>query len=217
MRMVGARVDLELGELLATEAVARQHALDRETDDLLRPALEHVVQGAGLQAARIARVAVVHLVGPLGARDRDLLRVDHDDEVARVDVRGVRRLALTAQRVGDLGGEAAEGLALRVDDEPVALAVGRFGDVSLHLEGVVQPRGSRAAALDDSEDARAQNSSAPWGRETPGNSGAWLVSWLFAPSTTPAPTTARPSIWQWSPMRALAATTQLRSVQFSPT
>jgi hypothetical protein len=67
-------------------------------------------------------VAVVALLGALGARDGDLLRVDHDDEVARVDVRGVGRLALAAQRVGDLGRQAPEGLALGVDDEPVALA-----------------------------------------------------------------------------------------------
>jgi hypothetical protein len=67
-------------------------------------------------------VAVVALLGALGARDGDLLRVDHDDEVARVHVRGVLRLALAAQGVGDLGRQAAEGLALGVDDEPGALA-----------------------------------------------------------------------------------------------
>ena len=41
VRMVRAGVDLELGELLAGEAVAGQHPLDREADDLLGPALEH--------------------------------------------------------------------------------------------------------------------------------------------------------------------------------
>ena len=132
VRMLGAGVDLELGELLAGEAVAGQHALDGEADDLLGAALEHLVERARLEAARVARVAVVALLGALVARDRDLLGVDDDDEVARVEVRRVGRLALAAQRVGDLGGEPAEGLALGVDEQPVALAVGRCGDVGLH-------------------------------------------------------------------------------------
>jgi hypothetical protein len=57
-------------------------------------------------------VAVVHLLLALLPGHRDLLGVDDDDEVARVDVRRVRRLALAAQGVGDLGREAPEGLAL---------------------------------------------------------------------------------------------------------
>ena len=98
-----------------------------------------------LQAARIAGVAVVQLLRALVARDRDLLGVDDDDEVAGVDVRRVGRLALAAQRVGDLGRQAAEGLALGVDEQPVALAVGRGGDVGLH-RGRGHERSPRPAA-----------------------------------------------------------------------
>ena len=68
-------------------------------------------------------MAVVELLVALVARHRDLLGVDDDDEVAGVHVRRVGRLALAAQRVGDLGGEAPEGLALGVDEQPVALAI----------------------------------------------------------------------------------------------
>src|SRR3954468_6166318 len=134
VRMLGARVPLQLRELLTAEAVAGHHSLDREADDLLRPALEHVVERAGLQAARVARMAVVHLVRALTPGDRDLLRVDDHHEVPGVDVRGVRGLALAAQGVGDLGRQTAEGLPLGVDDEPVALAVRGFGDVGLHSQ-----------------------------------------------------------------------------------
>src|SRR3954466_13470790 len=147
--MLGARIDLELGQLLTAEAVAGKHPLDREADDLFRPALEHIVERAGLQTARITRVAVVHLLGALLSRDRDLLRVVDDHEVTGVDVRGVSRLALAAQRVSDLGRETAEGLALSVNDEPVALAIRGFGDVSLHFHrgrgrATRPPRGDRA-------------------------------------------------------------------------
>ena len=86
-------------------------------------------------------------------------------------MRGVGRLALAAQGVGDLGRETAEGLALGVDDEPVALAVRGFGDVGLHsslAEGVETPREGRAATEHDSERrAQATSSSvavAPSGR-----------------------------------------------------
>src|SRR3954452_23917711 len=106
--MVRGGINLELGELLTAEAIAGHHPLDREADDLFRPALEHVVERAGLQTTRIARMAVVHLARALVPGDRDLLRIDDDDEVARVDVRGIGRLALAAERVRDLRGEAAE-------------------------------------------------------------------------------------------------------------
>ena len=71
------------------------------------------------QAARVARVPVVHLVVELLAGDRDLLGVDDDDEVAGVDVRRVLRLVLAAQRVGDARRETPEGLALGVDEVPL--------------------------------------------------------------------------------------------------
>ena len=59
--------------------------------------VELLAQRALLEAAGIAGVPVVHLVVELVARDRDLLGVDDDDEVAGVDVRRVLRLALAAQ------------------------------------------------------------------------------------------------------------------------
>ena len=51
-------------------------------------AVELLLQRALAQAAGIAGMLVVHLLLELLAGDGDLLRVDHDDEVARVDVRG---------------------------------------------------------------------------------------------------------------------------------
>ena len=96
--------------------------------------LELVAQRALAQTPRIAGMPVVHLLVELLPRDRDLLGVDDDDEVAGVDVRRERRLALAAQAVGDHGRETAQGLPLGVDDEPVALNLARFGAVGLHTE-----------------------------------------------------------------------------------
>src|SRR5204863_6783135 len=73
VRVVGPGVDLELAELSPPEPCARQHALHRGADDLLRAPLEHVVQRARSEAAGVARVAVVALLLALVARHRDLL------------------------------------------------------------------------------------------------------------------------------------------------
>ena len=76
---------------------------------------------------------VVELVVELLARDRHLLGVDDDDEVAGVDVRRVLRLVLAAQRVGDARRETPEGLALGVHELPLALDLAGFRVPGLHV------------------------------------------------------------------------------------
>src|SRR3954469_3302289 len=145
MRMVRPRVDLQLSELLATEPVARQHPLDRQPQHFLRAARDHLLERPRAQSARVAAVAVVALLLALVAGHRDLLGVDHDHEVADVAVRRVLRLALPAEHVGNLRREAAERLARRVDDEPIALAGCWSGYEGLH--GRVAARTRLAGAL----------------------------------------------------------------------
>src|SRR4029079_17465986 len=87
---------------------------------------DHLLERAALEPAGIAGVAVVALLAALVARHLDLLRADHHDEVAGGAVRRVLRLALAAEGIGDLRGEAAERLAAGIDEQPVALG-GRGG------------------------------------------------------------------------------------------
>src|SRR5262249_5303805 len=104
LRLVGmlrTRVDLQLRDLRTREPVPGEHALDRLTEHLGRPALELLTQRARPEAAGIAGMAVIELLVELVSRHVDLLRVHDDDEVPGVDVRGVLRLVLAAQRVGD--------------------------------------------------------------------------------------------------------------------
>ena len=61
-------------------------------------------------------MAVIELVLALVAGHRDLLGVDDDDEVAGVDVGRVLRLALAAERIGDLGRQPAERLPGSIDE-----------------------------------------------------------------------------------------------------
>jgi hypothetical protein len=91
-------------------------------------------------------VAVVPLLVELVAGDLDLLGVDDDDEVAGVDVRCVLGLALAAERVGDLGRQAAERLALGVDEIPLARDLSRLGAVGLHELCFFKERGGQVPA-----------------------------------------------------------------------
>ena len=80
----------------------------------------------------------------------------------------------------------------------------------VHLPGRVD-RGNRVAIR---EAIRTCN--APSGSVTPGKIRAPLETTLSAPSTTPSPITLIPSITQWSPIVAPAATMHPRSVQCAP-
>src|SRR5919206_566243 len=62
---------------------------------------------------------LLHLGSQVGV-EGDLGGVDHHDEIARVDMRGVDRLVLAPQDAGDLTGQAAQDDALGVDEMPGA-------------------------------------------------------------------------------------------------
>ena len=143
----GAGVDLELEQLLAGQLVAGEHPLDGAADHVLGLAVEHLLEGPRADPAGVAAVPVVALALQLVAGDGDLLGVDDDDEVADVAVRRVLGLALAAQSIGDLGREPAQGLALGVDDVPVARGGSRvlLRRSSCAKQPRSDPDGSRAA------------------------------------------------------------------------
>src|SRR5687767_5353543 len=101
VRVFGARVDLQLAELLHAQSVARQHALDGAANDLFRSPREQVGEGLLAVAARIARVARVRLLLALLAPNVDLRGIEHDDVVAGIDVRGVSGLVLALEHEGN--------------------------------------------------------------------------------------------------------------------
>ena len=75
---------------------------------------------------------VVALLVELVAGDLNLLGVHDDDEVARVDMRRVGSLALAPEHVRDARSQPPEGLALGIDDVPLAGDLARFCAVGLH-------------------------------------------------------------------------------------
>ena len=97
-------------------------------------------EGLRLQTAGVTAVAVVGLRRRLRARHADLVRVDDDHEIARVHVRRVLRLVLALEDLRGLGGNAAEHLVRRVDQDPLALNFEGFRVIRLHcLPPYVRP------------------------------------------------------------------------------
>src|SRR5690606_41991408 len=84
MRMLGPGVDLQLLDHLAAETVLREHAAHGALDDRLGATPAETLEGLGLDAAGEAGMAVVDLGAALVGGHRDLLGVDHDDEIAGV-------------------------------------------------------------------------------------------------------------------------------------
>src|SRR5436190_8519704 len=120
VRVLGARVDLELLVDLAAERPLGKHAPDGALHEVLGVALDQLRRGLRAQAAREQRVVAVELDRPLLAGEAHLVRVHDHDEIARVDVAGEGRAVLAAQDVRDLGRGAAQRLGLDVGDEPRA-------------------------------------------------------------------------------------------------
>jgi hypothetical protein len=127
-----ALVDLQFLEDRAAELVVRDHPPDGPLDDLFRLLGQHFLHGPFPQPAGIEGVVVVHLLFELVPGDPDLLGVDHDDKIPRIDVGREAGLVLSAKQDGDLGGHAAEHLAVGVDQPPLALDLFFFRIIRLH-------------------------------------------------------------------------------------
>src|SRR5512140_1890893 len=121
MRMLRSGVDLELGELLRSKPVVRQHALHGPADDLFGPSLEQMAERLALEAVRVAAVADVELRFLLVRRDGDLAGVHDDDMVAGIQRRAERWLVLPFEHASDARRQTAERLVRRVHDVPASL------------------------------------------------------------------------------------------------
>src|SRR5580765_8577569 len=127
MRMIRPGVDLELRGELPSEAVLRQHADDRFAHEARRALREHLFRARAPDAARVARVADVLLLRELLPREPDFRRVDHDDEIARVEMGREARVFLAAEHAGDARREPAEHLAVGIGDVPAPRGTCRLG------------------------------------------------------------------------------------------
>ena len=144
-----AAIDAQLGVDATAEAVVRDHAADGEEDDLFRAASAEGTRGVDVVTADVAGEAVVDLVDFLFAGEDDLVRIDDDDVVAVIDVRGVGDFIFAAEDIGGFDGDVAEDAIFGIDEIPFALNFLSFcGDgfhLSLKINGVQKlPGGGEA-------------------------------------------------------------------------
>ena len=116
MWVIGAAVDLQLSELLATQAVLGKHPSYGPADGILGPFSQEGPVGPGPETTRVARVVVDVLVCGLGASQHDLVGVNDHHVVTGIDVGGKGRLVLTTQEGSDLRRHTSEDETLGVDN-----------------------------------------------------------------------------------------------------
>jgi hypothetical protein len=125
--MVGAGVDVELAQHRPPQCVLREHAADGTPDHFVGRPLEQLGVAGGAQAARVATVAVGHLLGGLARREDHLVGIDHDHVIAGVDMGGEIGAVLSAQDAGHLGSQATQDETIGVDHIPGPLDLVYFG------------------------------------------------------------------------------------------
>src|SRR4030095_14133848 len=121
--MLGAAVYLELGDDPTTEAIVRNHALHRLLHDQLRAATAAGLGSLALVTTDISREAHISLLNFLLAGEADFAGVDHDDEIASINVRGKNGFLFSAEKIGNLDGDTAERLVSGIDEPPATLDV----------------------------------------------------------------------------------------------
>src|SRR5277367_1802756 len=121
MRVLVAGVDKEFLVHLAPKTILWQHSFDSPFDDGVRTTPKEILGDLFLLPARVARKINVDLVFQFVAGKYNLVRVDHNNKVATVNVRRVVGFVLASKDGGDLGTHATDGLTSTVHDVPVAL------------------------------------------------------------------------------------------------
>ena len=130
--MRGTCVHLQLFDHCVTQRALREHALHGLFEGAAGVLGLHVLETGRVDAARVAGVTVVNLVGGLVARDTELFGIDDDDEVTGIDVRRVDGFVLAAQTEGDFTGHPSENLVGRVNHKPLMRHFGRLGAEGFH-------------------------------------------------------------------------------------
>ena len=112
----------------------RDHAADRAFDQQFRVARPASLGVLGFMSANEAGEAHESFLVFLFAGEPHLFRVDHDDEIAGVDMRSEDRFFFAAKKVRGLHGDLAEDLVLGVDNPPLAWDFVGFSGKRFHRE-----------------------------------------------------------------------------------
>ena len=91
-----ARINLQFFEHRTSQGILGQHALHRMLDNSFGMILTQLRKIGRLEATYVTRMMVIHLVVFLVPGNPNLLRVDDDDVITGIDMRGVLGFVLAA-------------------------------------------------------------------------------------------------------------------------
>src|SRR5450755_2677781 len=126
MRMQIAAINFEFPINGAAETVVRNHSAHGPFDKEFGVTHSSRTRRLCLVSADESGKAHITLLLFLLAAEPDFLRVDYDNEVARINVRRENSLFLPAKKIRRFDGDLTEGLIFCVDDPPLAWNLARF-------------------------------------------------------------------------------------------
>ena len=146
VRMFWTRVNLQLVHHVPSELILWHHASDRMKDQIfrlaslaIRVAFEPQPGVAGVPS----EVPYIHLI----TGHRHLIRVNHDDKVATIDVGCVLRAMLAHQYHGNITSQSTQDFILSIDEHPLFFDVADVGDIGSLCNHLGWDRSKKAMCL----------------------------------------------------------------------
>jgi hypothetical protein len=135
MRMQIAAINFELPINGAAETVVRNHSAHGSFDQEFGMTHPSRTRRLRLVSADESGKAHITFLLFLFAAEPNFLRVDHDNEIAGINVRRKNSLFFPAKKVRRFDSDLTEGLIFCVDDPPLAWNLARFCRKRFHLAG----------------------------------------------------------------------------------
>ena len=127
-----AAVNLEFPINRTAKTIVRNHSANRAFDQQFRMSRATRLHVFGFVSADVAGKAHEALLLLFLARDPDLVGVNHDDEIAGIDVGREKSLFLSAQKVRRLHRDPTQDLIFGIDQPPFAVNFVGFRGKRLH-------------------------------------------------------------------------------------
>jgi hypothetical protein len=97
MRMLITGINFQLFEKLSAESVLGQHTLDGKPDKILRSLFHEFLGGDHFEPSDVTAVPVVNLLLPFSACQDNLIRIDNNNPVTRINMRCKKRVVFSSK------------------------------------------------------------------------------------------------------------------------
>ena len=97
MRMLIAGINFQLFEKLSSESVLGQHTLDGKPYKILRSLFHEFLGGDRFESSDVSAVPVVIFLLPFAACQDNLIRIDNNNPVTRINMRCKKRVVFSSK------------------------------------------------------------------------------------------------------------------------